>query len=260
MWPRRIVCLSAESAEICAQLGAWDRVVGVTGYADQTELDPRPRVSGFSKGDALKILTLEPDLIFTFSDVQAGLTAELIRGGGTVVATNPRSLKEIADTIVLIGRTIGLSIDAERLATSFTDQLANLFARVQPAQARPRVYFEEWPEPFITGIPWVSEIIDRLGAEDIFSTKRGAAAKDRQVTSDEIISGDPEIIIASWCGRPVDVESIRSRPGFEQIAAIRAGAIFEIPSADILQPGPRLLRGVQRIADILEEWRSISRT
>ena len=258
-WPQRIICLSAESADICARLGAWDRVVGVTSYADQSGLDHRPVVSGFSRADAAKILTLQPDLIFTFSDVQADISAELIRGGATVVATNPRTLTEIANSIRLIGNAISLSDAAERLAHEFTLQSEDSFRAFKDVSHGPRVYFEEWPEPFITGIPWVAEIIEGLGAVDVFAHRRSPAARDRTVTADEIIAADPEIILASWCGRPVDVEAIRTRPGFEGISAVQNGQVFEIPSADILQPGPRLLRGIRRIGEIIEAWRQSRR-
>jgi iron complex transport system substrate-binding protein len=249
-YPARIVCLSAESAEICARAGAWDRVVGVTAYADQTGLVPRPRISGFSKANVPQVLALKPDVIFTFSDVQAEIASELIRAGCTVVATNPRSLAEIADSIRLIARVAGTGGEGERIAAEFRHELAAI--RVEPA-SRLRVYFEEWPDPLISGIGWVSELIELAGGNDVFAARKSPAARDRMVTAEEVIAAAPEVILASWCGKPVDIPAIRARNRWEAVPAIQSGRIHALESADLLQPGPRLVRGAREIARLLRE-------
>lgn len=246
--PQRIVCLSAESADICARLGAWDRVIAVTAFASQEKLPPKPVVSGFSTGDAAKIAARQPDLVITFSDVQAELTAALIRAGCTVLATNPRTLAEIAQTICLIGSAIGCAIAAEKLALDFEAKISAL--RSAP-KTRPRVYFEEWPEPLIAGIGWISEIIELIGGTDILAHCRAKSAQERVVTSDEIIAADPQIIFASWCGKKARLDEIAARPRWREITAIRTGQIYEIDSSSILQPGPALLRGAQEMARLL---------
>jgi len=246
----RLVCLSAESADLCARLGVWDHVVGVTAYADQTGLARKPIVGGFSKADAAKIAALSPDLVFTFSDVQAEITAELIREGCTVLATNPRSLAEIADSVRWIARTVGRSTEGEALLDEVRRELAAL--RWEPL-SRPRVYFEEWPDPLISGIGWVSELIERCGGTDIFAHRRAKAARERSVSPDEVIAAAPDIIFASWCGKPVDLATTRTRPGWEAIPAVQNNRIFEIASADIFQPGLRLLHGAREMAGRLRE-------
>lgn len=244
----RIVCLSAESADICARLGVWDAVVGVTTYARQTGLAAKPVIGGFSKTDLAKVVDLHPDLVFTFSDVQAAISAELIRAGLTVVATNPRSLEEISNAIRLIARVVDRRESGEHLAARFTADLEAL--RVNP-ERRPRVYFEEWPDPCICGIRWVSEIVEWCGGTDVFHHRRAASARDRTVTTSEIIAARPEVILASWCGKPVDIDAICQRPGFSEIPAVRDGRVYAINSADILQPGPSLIEGAREISRIL---------
>lgn len=248
--PARLVCLSAESADLCARLGAWDRVVGVSAFADQTGLAHKPVVGGFSKADATKIAALSPDLVFTFSDVQAEITAELMREGCTVLGTNPRSLAEIAESIRLIARTVDRPAQGEALIEEFWRELEAL--RWTPP-VRPRVYFEEWLDPMISGIGWVSEIIDLCGGTDVFAHRQAKAARDRTVSSDDVIAAAPEIIFASWCGKPVDLDAIRNRSGWDAVPANQTGRIFEFAGNDILQPGLRLLRGAREISRRLHE-------
>jgi iron complex transport system substrate-binding protein len=249
----RIVCLSAEAADICARLGAWNEVVAVSAFADQRDLPRKPVVSGFANGDVPRVLAFEPDLVITFSDVQADLAAQLIRAGVTVLATNQRTLANIAQTIQLIGRALGRADAASKLAADFESQLEALRPGDQP---RPRVYFEEWPDPLISGIGWVGDLIGLAGGVDVFASRRGKATRERHVTAAEVAAADPEIILASWCGKPVDLEAIRARAGFAEISAVRDSQLFEIASSDILQPGPRVLRGAREIARIIAEWRT----
>ena len=251
--PKRVVCLSAEAVEILYEIGCSRRLVGVTGYATQPPAARRkPRVSGFSKVHYDRVDALRPDLIITFSDVQAAAAQELIRRGHTVLATNQRSLADIYATIRLLGQTMGRPDEAEKLIRKLRQEIA----RPHPShKSRPKVYFEEWNEPFISGIRWVSELIEAAGGEDIFSELRTRSrASDRVVTSDEIIHRQPDLIMASWCGKKVKVKKICQRPGWQNIPAIRHGRIYEIPSAHILQPGPSLLKGFPELRRIIEKW------
>lgn len=247
----RLICLSAESADLCARLGAWAEVVAVSAYADQTGLDPRPVVSGFSSGDAARIAAYRPDLVITFSDVQADLTTDLIRAGWTVLATNPRSLADIVATIRLVGGAIGYGTAAGQLADNFTRELDALRRNAFP---RPRVYFEEWPEPLISGIGWVGELIEHCGGDDVFATRRGPASRDRVVATEEILAAQPDLILASWCGKRVDLDAIRTRPGFDTLPAVRRGAVYALDSSDFLQPGLRLLHGARTLRKIFDAW------
>ncbi|HVU08238.1 MAG TPA: helical backbone metal receptor [Verrucomicrobiae bacterium] len=247
--PRRIVCLSAEAADWFWRIGAWENVAGVTAFFNQPKnAPPKPRVSGFSSANLEQIEKLNPDLVITFSDVQTDLAAELIRRGFSVFATNQRTLAEIEDTLALLGRVVGCENEAEKLLREFHERLAP----IKNSSKHPRVYFEEWNEPMISGICWVSELIERTGGEDVFSelkTKR--AAMERVVTSEQICAANPEIILASWCGKPVNVAEIKSRADWQSVSAVRSNCIFEIPPDDILQPGFRLVYGFEQMKQII---------
>ncbi|HSI14768.1 MAG TPA: ABC transporter substrate-binding protein [Chthoniobacter sp.] len=249
----RIVCLSAEAADICARLGAWDDVVAVTAFASQTGLAVRPIISGFSTADCERVTALRPDLVLCFSDVQADIAAQLIRRGCTVLTTNQRTLAEIADAIRLIGRTIGRATAGENLAAEFLGELKMLKGDVD---TKARVYFEEWPDPLISAIGWVGELIEHCGGIDVFAARRRAASKERVVEAREVIAANPDIIIASWCGRPVDIGAIHERPGFAEIHAIQEDQIHAISSDLLLQPGPRVLEGARELRRILDAWRT----
>ena len=249
-YPSRIVCLSAEAVEIIYTLGSGSRIVGVTGFAVEPPAARRkPRVSGFSNVNFDKVDTLKPDLIITFSDVQAEAAKELIRRGHTVLATNQRSLAEIIETILLIGRAIGRETQARKLAAKMRGEI---FRRRQRRPKRPKVYFEEWADPLISGIRWVGELIEAAGGQDIFPELRNRSrAADRVVTGDEIIRRQPDIIIASWCGKKANLNEICQRPGWNEIPAVRNGRVHEIKSAHILQPGPSLLKGFRQLREII---------
>jgi len=256
MFPERIICLSAESADICDRLGAADRVAAVSAFAPKSMRAGRAVVGGFSTLKMEEVLPIEPDLVITFSDVQAQISADLIRNHYTVLATNQRSLRGIVEAILLIGRAIGCFDQAEKVVSDFERQLRDLRRDQEP---RPRVYFEEWDEPLITGIGWVSEAIKLVGGDEtIFSRPDAKSARERQVESSDVCSADPQIIFASWCGKPVDLRQITTRPGWDVISAVKSGEIYEIDSADILQPGPRVLEGVKKISAIIERWRGKS--
>ncbi len=249
----RIVCLSAEAADICAQIGAWDDIVAVSAFAPQSGLARRTVIGGFSTADCDRIVGLAPDLIITFSDVQAEFAAQLIRAGCTVLATNQRTLAEVAQTIRIIGGTLGRSAAAETLATTF---LHDIEALTTDASPRPRVYFEEWPEPMISAIGWVGELIERGGGDDVFAARRGKASRERVVAAEEVIAANPDVIVASWCGKPVDLASIRQRPCFGEISAVRHGELHAVDSDILLQPGPRLLCGARELRRIFDKWRA----
>jgi iron complex transport system substrate-binding protein len=245
--PQRIVCLSAEAADWFWRIGAWELVAGVTTFFTQPSGAPKkPRVSGFSSANLPQIEELNPDLIITFSDVQSQLAAELIRRGFPVFATNQRTLDEIEDTLALLSRLV--SHDGEKWLKEFRERLAP----VERVSRRPRVYFEEWNEPLITGIGWVGELIERAGGEDIFpEMKSRRIARERTVLPEQVCRANPEIIFASWCGKPVERAEISSRRGWPETAAVRAGQIYGIPGEDILQPGFRLVHGFERMKSII---------
>jgi iron complex transport system substrate-binding protein len=252
MFPERIVCLSGESADICDRLGAADRVLAVSAFAPRSMHRGRTVVGGFSTLKIAELLAIEPDLVITFSDVQAQMAAELIRNHCTVLATNQRSLRGIVQAILLIGGAIGCSAEAEKMAADFECQLQSLRSDEVP---RPRVYFEEWDEPLISGIGWVSEAIFLAGGEDIFFRPDAKSSQARAVQPTAVCHANPEVIFVSWCGKPVDLEKIGHRPGWQVIAAVRKKDVYSIESADILQPGPAILRGVKQMAEIIERWR-----
>jgi iron complex transport system substrate-binding protein len=249
-YPSRIVCLSGEAVEIIYALGAGSRIVGVTGFAvTPPAVRRKPRVSGFSSVNYDKVEALKPDLIITFSDVQAEAAKELVRRGHVVLATNQRSLAQVFETIGLIGRVIGREAQAEKLVARMR---AEIFRRSGKGSRRPRVYFEEWNDPLISGIRWVGELIEAADGEDIFPELRACPrAQDRMVTGAEVIRRQPEIIVASWCGKKVNFSEIRRRPGWDTIPAVRAGRLYEIESAHILQPGLSLIQGFRRLREIM---------
>jgi iron complex transport system substrate-binding protein len=241
--PSRIVCLTEETVETLYLLGEQDRIVGVSGYAVRPPQVRRekPRVSAFTSADIPKILTLEPDLVFTFSDLQAEIAGHLIRAGVAVHAFNQRDIAGILAMIRTIGALVGATEKAESLAKGYEARLAETEASMR-GRSRPKVYFEEWDDPLISGIGWVSELIEIAGGEDVFAGLRSRqSARDRIVLPEKVIGAAPDLILASWCGKKVVPESIRQRPGWDAIPAVRSGHIVEIKSPLILQPGPAAL-------------------
>jgi iron complex transport system substrate-binding protein len=260
--PTRIVCLTEETIETLYLLGEQDRIVGVSGYAVRPPQVRRekPRVSAFTSADIPKILTLDPDLVFTFSDLQADIAAELIRASVAVHAFNQRDVTGILAMVRTVGALVGAAEKAEALARTYEARL-NEVAVSARGRPRPRVYFEEWDDPLISGIGWVSELIEIAGGIDIFSSLRTQkAANGRIVTSDAVIGAAPDLILASWCGKKVVPDKIRRRPGWEAIPAVRDGRIVEIKSPLILQPGPAALTdGLDAIIAALHELERTSR-
>jgi iron complex transport system substrate-binding protein len=263
-YPNRIACLSAECADLLYRLGAWNRVAGITAYYQPPPgAAPRPVVSGFSKGSIERIARLKPDLVITFSDVQADLTAQLLRAGLPVLATNQRSIGEIEDTILLIARLVGRERQGKALLRKFRAELKPVKPRSPRRQSlvgtlnlkhRTRVYFEEWNDPLISGIAWVGELIERAGGSDVFAELAcRRRAPDRVVTAAEVIRRNPQVIIASWCGKPADLRRIAARPGWDRIDAVRNGRLHEIPARYILQPGYPLIVGYRELKRIVHK-------
>jgi iron complex transport system substrate-binding protein len=253
-YPSRIVCLTEETTETLYLLGEGERVVGVSGYTVRPpEARHKPRVSAFISARFDKIEALEPDLILAFSDLQADIAAELVRRGHNVVVFNQRSVAEILQMIRMLGGLVGCADRADALASTFEADLDRVRAAAAQLPRRPRVYFEEWDDPLISGIQWVEELIEAAGGDPIFPELRQAKlGKERIVTSEEVVRRDPEVIVASWCGKAVRKEKIASRPGWEHVTAVRTGAIHEIKSAFILQPGPAALtEGVRQLHQII---------
>ena len=241
--PERIVCLTEETVETLYLLGAEARIVGVSGYAVRPPRVRRekPRVAAFTSADIPKILALEPDLVLTFSDLQADIAAELIRNGVAVMAYNQRDIAGILAMIRHLGTMVGRGVLAARLADGYRARL-DAIARSNEGRKRPVVYFEEWDEPMISGIRWVSELIEIAGGREAFPQQTlQDAARDRIVSSDQVIAAAPDVILASWCGKKVRPEKIAARTGWDAIPAVRNGRITEIKSPLILQPGPAAL-------------------
>jgi iron complex transport system substrate-binding protein len=259
--PSRIVCLTEETVETLYLLGEQHRIVGVSGYAVRPAQVRRekPRVSAFTSANIPKILALEPDLVLTFSDLQAPIAADLIRAGVAVHAFNQRDIAGILAMIRTLGSLIGAVEKAESLAQHYKLRLADVPAGA-PNHPRLKVYFEEWDEPLITGIRWVSELIEIAGGKDVFSDLAvQKAAKDRIVSPQAVIAAAPDTILASWCGKKVVPEKIKQRPGWSDIPAVRTNRIIEIKSPLILQPGPAALTdGLDSILSAL--GRGLART
>lgn len=261
MFPaERIVCLTEETVETLYLLGEQDRIVGISGYVVRPPQARRekPRVSAFTSADTEKILALDPDLVLAFSDLQADIVADLVRRGLAVHVFNQRGLAGIFDMIRLVGAFAGADAKAEELVRRLTASLDVLRGEARQGRARPKVYFEEWDEPMISGIRWVSELIEIAGGDDAFPDRAACpAAKDRIVSADAVIAAAPDIIIGSWCGKKFRPEKVKARPGFAGIPAVRNGQVHEIKSPIILQPGPAALTdGVAALRGIVKAWQN----
>src|SRR6266540_3504385 len=256
--PERIVCLTEETVETLYLLGEERRIVGVSGYAVRPARVRRekPRVSAFISADFEKILALEPDLVLTFSDLQADLVAELIRRNVAVHAFNQRDVAGILAMIRTLGALTGVTLKADMLAVTLERRLKEVRARAALLERHPRVYFEEWDEPMISGIRWVTELIEIAGGIEVFpELSQRKNAKDRIVSPQELITAAPDIIVGSWCGKKFVPAKLAARPGFAEIPAVRDGWLREIKSPLILQPGPAALTdGLDALAGIIAAW------
>lgn len=257
--PERIVCLTEETTELLYLLGEQQRIVGISGFTVRPKQarKEKPKVSAFTSAKIDRILALQPDLVLGFSDMQADIAAELVRAGVQVHIYNQRSLEEIHAFIAHLGRTVGREADTLRWLEQTRQRMAAIAERMAGYPRRPRVYFEEWPDPKICGIRWVSELIGLAGGRDCFAEPaRSAAAKGRILADDQpVLQARPDIIIGSWCGRKFRPEQVAARPGWDALPAVKTGQIFEIKSAEILQPGPACLTdGLDRLVHIIEQW------
>ena len=253
-YPSRIVCLTEETCDTLYLLGEGRRVIGVSGYTVRpAEARRKPRVSSFISARFDRIQTLQPDLVIGFSDLQADIGAELVRRGYSVMLFNQRSVAEILQMIRVLGALVGASGRARTMAASLERGLNEIRSSASRLPRRPRVFFEEWNQPLISGIRWVEELIEIAGGEPIFPELRDAKlGRDRIVDADEVIRRDPDVIVASWCGKVVRTEQITGRPGWESVSAVRNGHVYEIKSPYILQPGPASLTvGVQQLHEIV---------
>jgi iron complex transport system substrate-binding protein len=256
--PSRIVCLTEETVETLYLLGEDARIVGVSGYCVRPAQVRRekPRVSAFISADVPKILALKPDLVLTFSDLQAAIVAELVRANVAVHAFNQRDIAGIFDMIRTLGALVGVPEKAEALARQLAARIDAVHARTKLLARRPRVYFEEWDAPMISGLAWVSELIEAAGGIEVFPEIAARKnAKDRIVSESQVIEAKPDIIVGSWCGKKFVPAKVAARPGFAAIPAVATGWLREIKSTLILQPGPAALTdGLDALAGIIAGW------
>jgi len=258
-YPERIVCLTEESTETLYLLGEERRIVGISGYTVRPPRARRekPRVSAFLSARTEKILELKPDLVIGFSDLQADIARDLTKAGLNVLIFNQRSVQEILDMILALASLVGAADKGVALIEKLEAGLNEIRAEGKAFARKPRVYFEEWDEPMISGIRWVSELIEIAGGEDIFPEKsRSQGASGRIVAAPQlVVEKNPDVILGSWCGKKFRPERVAARPGWDAICAVRNNQLFEIKSADILQPGPAALTdGVRRIHELLRDF------
>jgi len=255
-YPRRIVCLTEETTETLYLLGEGDRVVGISGYTVRPpEARHKPKVSSFLHARYEKIEALEPDLILAFSDLQADITTDLVKRGYPVFTFNQRSVAEILQMIRVLGGIVGVPEKAEALATRLSQGLDDIREQAATLPRRPTVFFEEWYDPLISGIRWAEELVQVAGGDPIFpELHKASLARDRIVTGEQVVSRAPDVIIGSWCGKPVRPARIAARPGWADIPAVKNGQIYEVKSTYILQPGPAALtEGVRRLHAIIRQ-------
>jgi len=256
--PERIVCLTEETTETLYLLGEERRIVGISGYTVRPPRARRekPRVSAFlsAKNDA--ILALKPDLVLGFSDLQADIARDLAKAGLNIFLFNQRSVDEILSMVLMLSSMVGAAERGRRLVEELEANLADVRATAGRLRRRPKVYFEEWDEPMISGIRWVSELVEIAGGVDVFANlSHSQAANGRIVNSDAVVAKQPDVMIASWCGKKFRPERVKARAGWEAVPAVRDGELHEIKSAEILQPGPAALTdGVRRLQAIISGW------
>ena len=258
-YPQRIVCLTEETTETLYLLGEQKRIVGISGFTVRPPeaRKEKPKVSAFTSAKIDKILALQPDLVLGFSDLQADIAAELIRAGIEVHVFNHRSVDEILNMIVQLGALVGAGQKALVFVADFERKRADLLDVLPPSDQRPRVYFEEWDEPIITGIRWVSELVGLAGGIEIFPENAAESLGKNRIVADpmEVVRRKPDIILGSWCGKKFRPEKVAARPGWDVIPAVRDGQLFEIKSSLILQPGPAALGdGLDELVAIVRNW------
>jgi iron complex transport system substrate-binding protein len=262
-FPKRIVCLTEETTETLYLLGEEERIVGISGFTVRPARarKEKPKVSAFIDANFEKIIALEPDLVIGFSDLQAEIAKQLIAKGITVWVNNHRSVEGIFDMMAQLGSLVGKSEAALLLIDQMQHGITNIQKTAAKMKRKPKVYFEEWYDPLISGICWVSELIELAGGIDIYKEKQNASlAKDRIIgNTNEVVEKNPDIIIASWCGKKFKKEKLVARENWDQINAVKDDLVFEIDSSIILQPGPAAVtEGVKEIAGIIGKWNSLN--
>ena len=253
-YPRRIICLTEETTETLYLLGEQDRIVGISGYTVRPpEARQKPKVSAFINAKFDKILSLEPDLVLAFSDLQADIAARLIRTGVPVFTFNQRSVAEILEMILTVARLVGTEDKGNALVAKLQDGLTAIKASAAQLKHRPKVFFEEWNDPLISGIRWVDELVEIAGGESMFPELREKAlAKDRILDPMIVAKKNPEIVIGSWCGVRFNPDFVRDRDSWSEVEAVKNGNLYEVKSSYILQPGPAALtEGVRQLHFIL---------
>ena len=259
--PQRIVCLTTETVEVLYAIGEQDRIAGITGYTVRPPeaRKEKPKVYAFTSGDIDKILSVQPDLVLTFSDLQADIARDLIKAGVPVYAFNQRSIDDTLGMVETIGRLVGAETKAMQMVAELEAQIDKARAiatdRIARSGRRPRVYFEEWDEPNITAVRWVSELIEIAGGENIFAERAASPLARDRILADplEVVERAPEIIIGSWCGKHFRPERVAGRPGWATVPAVVNGRLHEIKSAIILTPGPvAISEGLPLLLDIFD--------
>ena len=257
--PRRIVCLTEEPTEVLYAIGEQDRIVGISGFTVRPPRARRekPKVSAFTSAKIGEILKLEPDFVVGFSDIQADIARELIAAGVEVWISNHRSVAGILDYIRRLGALVGAADKTEALARRAEEHLRIVENAANKLSHRPRVYFEEWDEPMISGIRWVAELVRIAGGDDLFPERaEKSLARDRIIADPgEVVRRAPDIIIGSWCGKKFRPDKVAARLGWSAIPAVRDGQLHEVKSPIILQPGPAaLFDGLDALHAIIAEW------
>jgi iron complex transport system substrate-binding protein len=259
MYPERIVCLTEEPTEVLYALGEERRIVGISGFTVRPPRARRekPKVSAFLSAKVDEIVALKPDLAIGFSDIQADIAQALIKAGVEVWISNHRSVVGILGYVRRLGAMVGAGEKAEKYAQSLEAHVASVKAAAKKLGKRPKVYFEEWDEPQISCIRWVSELVGIAGGDDIFPERAAASLAKSRILADpaEVIASKPDIIIGSWCGKKFRPERVSARPGYDAIPAVRDGELHEVKSPVILQPGPAALTdGLDALSSIISGW------
>ena len=257
--PQRIVCLTEEPTEWLYMLGEERRIVGISGYTVRPPRarEEKPKVSAFLSAKIDKIVDLQPDCVIGFSDLQADIAAQLVRKGIQVTIFNQRSVAEIFSMMYQLAAMVGQEARGLALIRGLQNRLIEIEQAASTLKRRPRVFFEEWFDPHISAIAWVSELMGIAGGDDCFPELASQAmGKDRIIANgQEIVQRNPDIIFGSWCGRKFRPSHVVARPGWEGVNAVKNKQLFEIKSADILQPGPAALTdGVEQLHRIIMAW------
>ena len=262
--PQRIVCLTEEPTEVLYALGEQQRIVGISGFTvrPRAARDEKPRISAFTSAKIDRILELKPDLAIGFSDIQADIAQALIKAGVEVWIANHRSIDEILGYVLRLGAMVGAHDRARQYVDSLCAHVDAVRERADALPRRPRVYFEEWDEPMISAIRWVSELVAIAGGDDVFPERAASSLAKARIVADaaEVVRAAPDVIIGSWCGKKFRPEHVAARPGFADVPAVRDGELHEVKSPLILQPGPAALTdGLDSLHAIIAKWSHRSR-